>query len=364
MNSLMIYVFMFLTITILYKIAIVMKKKNKYIGFKFFKLLSIIVFAFFVCFRYNVGTDFFNYMDFYDYCAKIPLKEIFQYRMEPGAIVLYKISYLISSNPITIIYTMSFVITIATYILLDKIETYYGEKLDSALSLVCFLFLFLPFCLNGMRQGIAILFGLISILEFIHDKKKLSFIYLILAILFHSSAIILLVYFIFYLLNKKNNVNGRIILFSFILGIILYLSPTLILKFSFFEKFNIYLTSTSSMINKSYVVLLLLNLPLFILILLFKNKISNDDSVLSSLWISSQILYFFCSFSTFLNRISLYFEVICLILIPMLLYEKNNKKNYFIKKLLCFAYLFIYFYIHFYIFKSHSIFPYQNSLFR
>lgn len=364
MNSLLIYVFMFLTITILYKIAIIMKKKNKYMYFKFFKLLSIIVFSFFICFRYNVGTDFFNYMDFYDYCAKIPLNEIFQYRMEPGAIVLYKISYLISSNPITIIYTMSFVIIIATYILLDKIETYYGEKLDSSLSLVCFLFLFLPFCLNGMRQGIAILFGLISILEFIHEKKRLSIVYLILAVLFHSSAVILLVYLIFYLFNKKNNVNSCIILFSFILGIILYLSPTLILKFSFFEKFNIYLTNTTSTINKSYVFLLLLNSPLFILILLLKNKISSDDRFLSYLWISSQILYFFCSFFIFLNRISLYFEIICIILIPMLLHSKTNKKNYFIAKLLCLLYMVVYFYIHFYLFKSHGIFPYQNSLFR
>ena len=365
MQSLVIYIISFIVVVVLYKIGLIMKKSNKNIFYKIFKIISLLVLAFIVCLRYNVGTDYFSYMNLYEYCGTVPLNEIFNYRMEPGAILVYKLSYMLSSNPITIIFSMSTIIVISLYMLMDKIEKYYGEKLDTSIALLCFLFLFLPFCFNGMRQGIAFIIGLISILEFIHNKKIASIVTILIAMSFHTSAIIIAIYMALYAFFKKNNkkIVFKTVAFSSIIAIILFAAPTILLNFSIFEKFNMYLTSNSSTINKSYVILLILNMPLLILIILNRKKIVGEEKYLAGLWISSQILYFFCSFSTFLNRISLYFEVICIILIPIVINDQTNKKNNIIIKYLCVAYMIFYFYIHFYAFGSHGIFPYQNYLF-
>lgn len=362
MYSLFIYLFAFFWITLFYKLSIKMKKNKNYILHFLFKLISFGILVFFICFRYGVGTDYFNYMEHYEYYGTVKLIDIFKYRMEPGSLLLYKLSYLISKNPITVVMVISFLICLSLYILLTKIEDFIENDEDAGLSLISFLLLFLPFCLNGMRQGIAIIFGLISILYFIQKKGKSCILYFLLALSFHSSAILILIYLILLKFMKNKNTIKYTIIFTLIIGVILLSAPLLLSNISFLSKYRVYLNSNVSTINKSYIILLILNIPLTVLMITERKKIKEKYNILISLWLSSQILYFFSSFFIFLNRISLYFEVISIILIPTL-FKSNNKENRFISKCACCLYLIIYFYIHFYVFGSHQIFPYRNMLF-
>ncbi|MUK87417.1 hypothetical protein GMD78_03245 [Ornithinibacillus sp. L9] len=128
--------------------------------------------------RYGVGTDFFSY---YNYYLNFTLLDgVF----EPFYNILNYLSYRISDNPQFLIFITSFIIIGLVYISINRFS------INSSMSVVIFVFGFFYFdSMNVIRQYIAAVIILFAAHQYLLRNKNLFFIFsVVLATLFHYSA--------------------------------------------------------------------------------------------------------------------------------------------------------------------------------
>ncbi len=192
--------------------------KNKYI-----KISAIIgglamMLPIFICgLRYNVGTDFENYQQWFNYYLsnKISLKS-----EEIGFGILIKLIQLFTRNPQFLFLTVAAIINILIILFIRKHTKYF--------ELGYFLFVALYFyysTFNILRQWIAIAIFLYAI-KYIYSRNiKKYLIFIFIACTFHKTAIIAIP--IYFILNMKLNKKNIIIILLMIL--ILYFGLDIIL---------------------------------------------------------------------------------------------------------------------------------------
>lgn len=349
MYNLLIYLFAFIFEFVLCFFA--SKTKNKVLLFFSF-LLPVL----FVGFRYNVGTDYKNYISTFNVTKKMNFHQLFGYDWEFGGLLILIIASLLNSERI-----MFIIIAILNIFPLFKINKIYDYKY-LPLSILTYNCLYLAFCMNGMRQGIAMSFILYSTILLLNIKKTSSIICFIIAFLFHKSSILFLPYYLLLLFDKSEGKN-RFMKQSMIitLGIsllILFLLKNILL--------NIGILKYSSYINKidtsniSFGVIIS-SIPILMIIFLstIQNKISNS---FKPIVVSGLIFYIVGTSAQYLYRIGLYFTYFEIFLIPYLIENIKDKRLKFIIFFAYIVYLFIYFWRQFYVVGQHEIFPYQFQL--
>lgn len=188
------------------------KENNKYTSICLGAIA--IIMASLVCgLRYGVGTDFFEYQNwFFRYIDAMPSANT----SDIGFAIFIKILQIFSKNPQIMYIAVAFFVNIMVMIFIKRNTKWYdmGYFLFIALSLYYSSF-------NIMRQWIAISMFLYA-LKYAFDGKFIKYsIVILVASTFHATAILLLpVYFLFKLkLNRRNTiilmVSLFIILFSF-----------------------------------------------------------------------------------------------------------------------------------------------------
>lgn len=218
-------------------------------------------FIIFSCIRFNVGTDYYTYTNFY--AEAIPLGE---YLCEPLFNLLVKISVNVFHSPSLTVAVIGilFCYFIFAFIYHYKINKYYAI-------LVFFLSGTFNFSLNIMRQMciVGMFFYALKYLEDKNVKSKIKYFIIIGCSFFiHRTALIYIIFYFFYKIKfKKIHYIGMLIISYFMPGILrqilVFFSSKLGLYYGYFEnKYDAGQPSYS---------LVILNLVIFLLILCFDN---------------------------------------------------------------------------------------------
>ncbi|RXW93677.1 hypothetical protein CYQ60_03955 [Enterococcus faecium] len=232
------------------------------------------------------------------------------------------------------------------------------------ISFFLYLCIFYPASLNIMRQSLAVAIVFFSY-KFILSKSFFRFfLWVIIAMQFHVSSIVVLP--IYWLINKEKKVNWSVFLTVFMIIIVSIMNFQQIFYWISLifnnERYIYYADYTESTNNR----LFFLNLIIFVfLIIIYKitEKKDNNDNYYFVLLLVGLTLGVIGFVSPFVKRISTFFDIAQILLIPkttILLGSKNNK--YFI---LFLVYLFgIIYFIVFYVWLGFSdVIPYNIGIY-
>lgn len=310
-----IYFFIILILLTLYKIPL---KKN-------IKLILIfLILTFIAGFRDSVGTDYNLYKNIFYNLNQI--NSVYSGDIEQGYIILNKVIYNLFPN-----HAMIFIITsgIIIGLFLKSILDY---SINYSYSIILFIMLgYYHSSFNGIRQYIAISIFMYS-LRYIWNKNIIPYtLCIIVSSMFHKSALILLPFY-FYLNLNLNRKKYTIILIIFsAIGIfsdfIIYKLIPIISPYYFNKYINtIYLgNGLGGITNNIYILSFIV---VIIVAIIQKNKIINIDkksNVFLNLCIVSIPLMMLGTKSLLLFRVSLYFSIYFIFLIPVVFKSLNTK---------------------------------------
>lgn len=353
MKSILIYVLVFLSVFLVNIIACkIYKTKRKLSNILIFIGFSILLI--FVGCRYYVGTDYESYINMYNTVSNFDFSELHLINVEIGAKVLFKLIQLIFNNQYAIFIGLAFLTLYPLY----KANKLFEYKY-LAFSILTYSFMFLPFSMNGMRQGVAMSFIFLSFAYLFKNKKISMLISFILAFLFHKSSILLLPYLALFMIRKNRLAEFDSILITLIISVSLFFFNNLLMRVGIVSDYE-YLLSELNIDNIAFKSVLLF-IP-FLLILISYNNKEEQIYKMKGMVISGIILTLIGTTKQFLSRISLYHNMFLIFLMPMLFQNSKNKTNKIIIEIFYILYLIVYFIYECYILGKHEIFPYQNWL--
>lgn len=295
-------------------------------------LFTFIVISFFLGGRYNVGTDWENYKNFYD---DIATNGINFGNIEPLYLILNKVISITGFSSSFFFFCISIIqLSIIYFIFKD-------DKRVFALGMLIYFLCCLPISLNIIRQSLAISIFLYSI-RYIGNSPLKYILMITIAGLFHYSSFILLVVYVLsykrfsFIENRKLSIPLYVI--SIFGGsILLTYIPTLIpidllgLKYSNnLNKIDIEMSVNSGIgmfVNHLLNICILWYLPN--LKLTYANK-NNYLIIVSRAYVCGIVLANIFGLSVFLSRVSLPLVMLKVILVPYvccyLIHSKNSYK--------------------------------------
>lgn len=354
MMSLLFYLSVFFTVFIFNYIGYIYykQKQNKS---KLFIYLGFVILVLVIGLRYEVGTDYNAYLNMYNNIKNISWNEIFQTKIEHGAFVIFKITWFISKNQYTIFGVIGFLTLLPIYIANKEFDYKYLPY-----SVLVFCMIYLPTCLNIMRQGIAIGFLCLSFVYLYKSKNRKAVIAAIIAILFHKSSFLFIPYEILYIFLKKKNYAKYSIILTMVISVIILFFFKELMGFTQLEEYN-YVLKEINVERISYNSILFY-LPIIIIVWAFEQK-EKLFITLKSLYINGIILHIVGTAAIYFYRISFYFTIFQIFLIPIAICNIKKRNTRFLIKILCIIYLLIYFISQYYIHGKSEIFPYKTWLF-
>lgn len=258
----------------------------------------------------SVGTDLVRYERHFDSLRGLPISELLNHRFELG----YQFVTYIFANTFFSFNLFLLVISVFNFIVLGYIIYKFSTQPFFSF-LLYFIFGIYDFNLSGLRQSIAMTIILISFLFLMNESKLKYIISIVVASLFHSTAILFLV--VYPLMNKKINVIYRVfypLLFVFFIIFNSFLSN---LAESFFglEVSNALVTLELNTTTITFLFVFILGLFIKLFVKISDEKLLNSLLVLSSLSVLIQIL----STSSYLfTRLNMYYYQFIIILFPII----------------------------------------------
>lgn len=333
---------LFVTITSIMSVVLKEKKKvftsENFLPYKYNQLFVIMTATILICvagLRWRVGTDYWQYMYSYQDYISISWAQLWNFN-EPGIIIIAKISSLIS-NDYTLMFFLSSFITVGL-----TVKTL--SKYSSMFSLSILLYIFIGSwhgSFNGIRQYLAssIIFAGHSLI--INRKPLKYFALVILASLFHTTAL-LMIFLYFIPLEKLKMRHIIILMFS---SIILVYSYDYILNTVGMLKGNPIVVNEYITREVSRFRIMVRFAPLMIYFL-FTNRfpLKKEDSFYLNILFINAALSFITSNSAYLARFVIYTNIFSTLSYPKLL-NFNDKRVALLLKIIIIFFYFIYWYI-------------------
>lgn len=354
MESLLIYVSVFLITYFINVFAGNIYERKKILS-NILIIGSFLILLIFVGGRYYVGTDYESYINMYNNIASLDFNELNLINIEIGAKILFKVIYLLFDNQYFIFIGLAFLTLYPLY----KANKLYNYKY-LGLSILTYCFMFLPFSMNGMRQGVAMSFVILSFANLFKDKKINMVISFVLAFLFHKSSILILPYLIIFIFEKNSYAEMISIVLTLVITILLLFFNNILMSIGIISDYE-YLISNLNISSVSFRNLLLY-LPFLLIMISYKTQNEKHIDEMNGLVISGLILNLIGTMKPYLTRISHYHLMVLTFLMPVLIQNINNKTNKTIIQIFYIIYLIIFFTYEFYITGMHEIFPYQSWL--
>lgn len=329
------------------------KKNNKLLKFTAV-LIPILIGGF----RYFVGTDYTNYMDYYfvygpmslsDYLSKNGIFEIVFY-------FIARISYVFTNKYYLFFFVTNMLIVVFTYFAIEKTKVN-----NKYIIWFLFLFLYFPMLLNVVRQGISIAITYYMIALLLSDENKKSFIVSLFSPLFHASGVVTIVlYFVLLFIKKKVKSNIKnIFAFSALLLMFIPLVSYLLSLTSYLSRFLVYETLYVEGNNYAFYLIFII----LVLSLLFYNgmeKKVKNSFFYYLLFVGEVVLTLLGFISPIIKRIALYFSLGQLVILSSFVEIGANNFSKSVINILIITYAIIYFILAFYILGLASIFPYKT----
>lgn len=339
---------------------------RKYMNEILWVLLIIMPVVLISTFRYGIGTDYFNYVRITEEIRVLPVDFLFTkyfYSTEPLFVLLTKISTVVFSNYVGFFFVSSFVIN---FLIVKSLMTY---KIKSLLPFGLFISYMLHFSisLNIVRQMLAVsvvLYGL----KFIYSKSKIKYIFCVLiATLFHNTAIFSLL-FVFFIdwnikVNERNLKNIIVLLYVDVIllsPILIYVGINTITTMEIFSQYTKYITTEINWNLNSLIVIF----PIFFPLLINRKQLINKHPDLESLFYISFLVIPFRIIANFIewgSRLTFYVELPFYILIPAMIFSFDKKEN---RVFYSFYYLFFFllYYVYSYVISnSGEAYPYMYN---
>ncbi|WP_194191066.1 EpsG family protein [Clostridium chrysemydis] len=298
-------------------------KNKKVYSFIFMSvgLLSLILVS---GFRYKVGTDYSNYSEIY---TAFGPDKVNWFESEFGFDFLMKSLYKISENPQIFFFLSSIIINTVIVIFLRK----YSK--DFSLSMYFYITTFVYYgTMNGLRQYLASVILISGFKHLLNRNFKKYFLFIIIASLFHQSALIFIL--IYFTANKKIESFTNIIIFgTFSLAFIFYQQFVDVLfnliGTSQYSNYESIMHDTSNGANILRIAVWVIPI---VIILLYKKRamlvFGERLNVILNLCILGALFMCLAYRHVFFARFCMYFDVYYLLLLPKICSmfdEKNNK---------------------------------------
>jgi hypothetical protein len=304
-------------------------------------------------FRYYVGVDYTSYTKwFYTILENKPSY------FEPGFTKMIQTIQIYSYNPQTLFVAASLIALGGMYISIKK------YSINPALSVYLFCTMgFLSHSLNLTRQFIAI--GIVMLaFGFLVERKFFKFIIIIIiAALFHKTALILLP--LYFLLNVKVKPKLFILLIACSLALsLLSRSIVNILLAHFYPQYQNNSLVNTALVSKYYV-LMSFSLVILCIYLISQKKLSinkTNDRIMVNIVLFVAIAHTIFIWLPLANRLSLYIDILLIIVIPQLLHLIPNKMHRYIITVVFVVYFALTFWVSL-LHNSNNILPYDNVLF-
>lgn len=297
-----------------------------------FGILGIVVLTFPASFRATcVGTDVMSYV-YYAFERIAERTSVFDVLkksiLEPLYELLCYISYRIFPDLHMLHFLTALIIVCCVYYFVKS----FSKNISVSLAMLCFMLLHYNTSLNIVRQYLAIGFSLVALKAVFHRNKKTYLFFCVVAVFFHSSALVCFLYYpIYALLNKNKDKKARtaIILIAVIL-FLLVLKPTV----TFLANIGLvpyqYVGYFSSNGESSILMQLLSRITTIILGIMFYKKMDKYDN-------RNHYLFCFLLIDAIIGlltpiigpgaRLSLYFGIVQCVYIPELCKVIVNNKN-------------------------------------
>lgn len=276
--------------------------------------------------RYNVGYDYGSYISGYELAADNSFESIFStYKLgDPiGFSLLNKFSTLFNSDRAFLFFTSLFAYLPVLIIVLSD----WKDKRFQSLIVFFYLFSCFIFSFSAIKQGIAMSFLLCS-LKYVFDRKPIKFLILIgIAFLFHSSALVFIP--VFFLWSKKEEVDTLKKIITIIVCALIIANLELLLSVFLEGRYQSYATEIVEGQNRSFFLYLLITIVCYV----FRKQLIRLDKrndlliTLMTIGVIFQILGFFNAFT---KRISDYFIMVQIFLIPQLtaVFKNRNEQQF------------------------------------
>ena len=318
-------IILLLFFSLLFKIDKNSKRKKYWVIFIFLILTIVSAIR-----SYNVGVDTNQYFSAFKSIIHINWNNHYLTRYEIGFFYLNKLISLISSNP-------QLLLAISSCIIIPSVGNFiyrYSKNVVVSTLLYVLLNIFF-FHMTGMRQSIAISILLFSI-PLLENNKYIKFlIVVLLASLFHSSAIIFLIAMI---LNKsKYTKSSYFHTFLIMISCFLFLKPIFIGVTSFIGKYSGYINSrdfgVSNYFGALFQFLLTFIVYSFCHILFVRIRNNNDKyskNSVNELFLKLLSVDVICQFMAMkmniIGRMNQFFWIYSIILIPNLIGSIKSPK--------------------------------------
>lgn len=309
--------------------------ENRSLYFYFLSIILVVVSSI----RYGVGTDYETYKKAFEefYCQG---KNPYWLNFEWGFIMLNKGVALISDN-IQSLLALSAIITMAFFV-----KTYRDNSNDQLFSLFLFVTLyFYATSFNIVRQSIALAIVFWGTKDLMYKKPKSYFMKVVVASLFHTSALIMIP---FYFVGVRE-VKFKLYLFGGICAMvsIFFYSRLMSILVKFVPQYAIYIDykSDSSILN---FIFLILNLFLLIIVWRGKETLQYQKNRQIDIYIHTCCwALLFCLLSPLnilFSRIAMYFFVYSTLSVPYCFDFFDRKSKYLLKCGIVFIAIAIYIY--------------------
>lgn len=284
--------------------------------------------------KIGVGVDMPVYIEQFNIIRNIEFKNLYLIDWDLGYVYLNKIISMFTENE----YIFQAVIAL---IILGLISIYiYKYSKNIIMSYYVFIGLgYFNMSFNLIRQMIAMGIVTISYKYLVNKKSKKFFLFMIVAILFHSSAIFFIP--IYFIINKEINIRHYINMFMLCICTYLFSGKLISLFIRVYRNDYSYLD-----IEQGGYSLLGMYLVILIFFIIFKSDIRNKNEGYEKnyniifLLVITQIMA--TKFSLF-TRVSNYFAIFLVVLIPNVLDSIEDKKIRVIMNIFIYICIFIYY---------------------
>ena len=359
-------VFYLLVFAIVFFVQICAGNVKKPVLKKCLILFSFLILLLLMGLRFEVGTDYVGHVRTYESFVGKSFTEIWSSGGDVG-------SRLIIGGLASIGGDVKMIFWI--YGLLTLIPLYKINKNSNfrylAYSTLVFNLTVLPVCLNIMRQGTAMAFILLAF-DYVRHDKKIGKVLMcaVFAVLLHTSALLMIPFILCYYFSRKYNKKY----YKFAIALIALISVSFLtfLKDFFveigFSDYNYQLVITKDMGLSSGAILynvIFYSMLVFIIFLHRKfGEKNNRIEVLNmtTMIVGGSVFELIGSVTKYLSRISHYFSILQVLLMPELLQGIKRKDARVFAKIICITVLIGLFIFRCYVQGYYEIIPYQSWL--
>lgn len=310
---------------------------NKHHRFNYTILISLFLFLLTISGLRIAGTDYPNYKNIY-YSSNSVNESYFG--IEPGFLIINKIFNYIGFSFEFVVFIFSF---ITIYLVFRTILDYSG-KINLSLAVFAYVSLYYLPGFNMIRMYLAASIVLYSYKYFIQEKLLKFYIILSLCVFVHFSVILFFIPTLGLLIYKKNRIA-----FAILYLIIFIVSFKIVSSFSeltLIDRYTHYIENSESEINNNIGLFhWIINIPI-ILLYVYSIKIIPNNKYLSSLIVLTlcELLIGLLSYKiTILGRSLVYYNMVFIIIIPIIIQQLKRHKARWINIIIIFYYIYLFY---------------------